>query len=223
VAYADYLRLGPDRSLERLATEYRARTDGVPTHQLSRLKQWSTTYGWQSRLQVIADAEVREAETREAVHRREIMESGYALVWERVRALKELADRLFAELQDPSRRWVREAKVVGSGKNAREVVVERFNSAEVEQLRGVLADIAKETGGRKDIQVVTGDADSPLEVRHGYDLNLSRLTDAELDQMERLVEKIGTDGRVWLWASVRMYDGPARSDDEDARATPLLW
>jgi len=145
---------------------------------------------------VVQKAAERKAETREAVHRREIMESGYALVWERVRALKELAVTLFAELQDPSRRWVREAKVVGSGKNAREVVVERFNATEVEQLRGVLADLAKETGGRKDIQVVTGDADSPLEVRHGYDLNLSRLTDDELDQMERLVEKIGTDGRV---------------------------
>ena len=124
------------------------------------------------------------------------MESGYALAWERVRALKELADTLFAELQDPSLRWVREVKVIGSGKNAREVVVERFNAAEIEQLRGVLTDLAKETGGRKDIQVLTGGRDNPVEVRHGYDLNLSRLTDAELDQMERLVEKIGTDGRV---------------------------
>ena len=123
------------------------------------------------------------------------MESGYALAWERVRALKELADTLFAELQDPSLRWVREVKVVGSGKNAREVVVERFNAAEIEQLRGVLADLAKETGGRKDIQVLTGDVDSPLEIRHGYDLRLSRLTDDELDQMERLVDKISMDGR----------------------------
>ena len=123
------------------------------------------------------------------------MESGYALAWERVRALKELADTLFAELQDPSLRWVREVKVVGSGKNAREIVVERFNAAEIEQLRGVLADLAKETGGRKDIQVVTGDTENPLEIRHKLGLNLSRLTDDELDQMERLVDKISTDGR----------------------------
>jgi hypothetical protein len=159
---------------------------------VSRLKQWSAAFGWQSRLHAIADAEVREAEEREAVHRREIMETGYALVWERVRALKELADKLFAELQESGRLWMREVKIVGSGKNAREIVLERFNASEVEQLRGLLADLAKETGGRKDIQVLTGDSDNPVEVVHEHRVDLSRLTDEELELIERLAEKAST-------------------------------
>ena len=189
VAYADYLRLGPDRSLERLATEYRARTDGVPTHQLSRLKQWSTTYGWQSRLQAIADAEVREAEEQEAAYRREILQTGYALATERIQSLKEVAEGLCQEIRDPDKRWLSEVKIVGSGKSAREVTVARFNAAEVEQFRGVLADLAKETGGRKDVHVVTGDVDNPVEVRHDHQVDLTRLGNEELHEMERLTEK----------------------------------
>ena len=95
----------------------------------------------------------------------------------------------FAELQDPSRRWVREVKIVGSGKNAREVVVERFNSAEVEQLRGVLTDLEKETGGRKDVTVLMGDATNPVEVRHDHQVDLTKLSGEELELIERLVEK----------------------------------
>ncbi len=130
----------------------------MPTRRIAQPEEWSREYGWQSRLHAIAAAEASEAEEREETCRREIMETGYALVWERVRALKHLADTLFAELLDPSRRWVREVKIVGNGKHAREVVVERFHAAEIGQLRGVLADLAKETGGRKDIQVLSGDS-----------------------------------------------------------------
>ena len=54
--------------------------------------------------------------------------------------------------------------------------VERFNAAAVEQFRGVLADLAKETGARKDIQVVTSDAETPLDAQHGWDLNPARPT-----------------------------------------------
>ena len=57
---------------------------------------------------------------------------------------------------------MREVKVIGSGKNAREVTVERFNAGEVEQLRGVLADLAKETGGREERHVIEGGAENPM-------------------------------------------------------------
>ena len=194
-AYIDFVALGPDRSLGKLLEKYRTGPKPVPTTNMTRLKEWSRRHGWQSRLQAIADAEVREAEAREAAHRREVMETGYALDWERIRALKELTTRLETELLAPGGLWVREAKVIGSGKNAREVTVERFNAAEIEQFRGVLADLAKETGGRKDATVVTGDAESPLEVRHEVGVNLSRLTDDELNVLEGLLRAVG-EGRV---------------------------
>ena len=49
-AFADYVGLGPGRTLEALAEMYQARTEPVPTRQLSRLKIWSTAFGWQARL-----------------------------------------------------------------------------------------------------------------------------------------------------------------------------
>ncbi len=49
-AFLDFVEMGHGRSLEKLATEYHARTQPVPTKQLSRLKIWSTRYGWQARL-----------------------------------------------------------------------------------------------------------------------------------------------------------------------------
>lgn len=61
-ALHDYFGMGSARSLAALAREYHAQTEGVPpTRQLSRLKEWSTTYHWQDRV-AAADAAVRAAE-----------------------------------------------------------------------------------------------------------------------------------------------------------------
>lgn len=56
-AFNDYAAMGAERSLEKLAQAYQSRTGNVPTRQLSRLKVWSTTFGWQARLAEIAEAE----------------------------------------------------------------------------------------------------------------------------------------------------------------------
>jgi hypothetical protein len=49
-AFADYPAQTPPRSLERLAEAYQRQTKGVPTRQLSRLKEWSTAHRWQERV-----------------------------------------------------------------------------------------------------------------------------------------------------------------------------
>jgi hypothetical protein len=49
-AFSDYLAQTPPRSLDRLVEEYQRRTEGVPTRQLSRLKEWSTQHHWQERV-----------------------------------------------------------------------------------------------------------------------------------------------------------------------------
>jgi len=49
-AFLDFVEMGHGRSLEKLAVEYQTRTEPVPTKQLSRLKIWSSRYGWQARL-----------------------------------------------------------------------------------------------------------------------------------------------------------------------------
>ena len=145
-AWADYVAMGPGRSLEALLKRYQSESNPV-TNRLATLKKWSVVYQWQARLAAIAEQEAREAEEREATERRAVMEEGYALGYRRVRDLKVLAERLFAELTaegDDNRLWVRDVKQIGGGQYAERVDIERFNAAEVEQLRGLLSDIAKE-------------------------------------------------------------------------------
>ncbi len=157
-AYADYVAMGNGRSLPKLAA--------LHGYGESQVRQWSTTFGWQARLMAVAEREVKEAEGAEAAYRREIMEEGYGLSHERVRALKTLAGKLFEELttEDPDKNklWVTDVKQIGSGEFAERVDIERFNSGEVEQLRGLFDDIAKEKGERVTKAELTGAGGAPL-------------------------------------------------------------
>lgn len=56
LAFADYVALGPGRSLAALAEIYRSRTESVPTKNLTTIKQWSIRYRWQERLAESASA-----------------------------------------------------------------------------------------------------------------------------------------------------------------------
>ncbi len=61
-AFADYLAMGPGRSLEKLLAHYRERvvTSGkatVPTVEIRRLEHWSAAHGWQAKLAEIAEQE----------------------------------------------------------------------------------------------------------------------------------------------------------------------
>jgi len=50
-AWNDYLALGPRRSLPDLAKQYQTDPQGSPTTSLRCLKQWSSTWQWQARLE----------------------------------------------------------------------------------------------------------------------------------------------------------------------------
>lgn len=174
-AWADYLSLGPDRSLEALKNRYQAvRTNGgsVPTVRLPTLADWSRTFGWQQRLKDLADREAKEAEECQAEYRRQIMEEGFAKDYERIRALKGLAVILEGEILQDDRRWLRDVKQIGSGEFAERVDIERFNAAEVEQFRGLLDDIAKEKGERKPQAGLT--LDGRLDLTHDLDDDAAR-------------------------------------------------
>lgn len=170
-AWADYLALGPDRSLAKLQALYAQRVRsagkaGVPTRHLSRLERWSTLFGWQQRIQDFTEQQVREATAAaaaaEAARIREIMETGVALTHERVDVLKEMVGHLLEDLRDPEKRWLKDVKGIGWGDKWAQVDIERFNAAELEQLRGLLDDIAKETGGRP--KVVRIDLEAKIRV-----------------------------------------------------------
>ena len=78
----------------------------------------------------------------------EALNVGLAKTSKRVELLKRLADKMVKELFDDDLFWTDDRKGVGSGDIAEIIDYEKFNSAEITQLRGVLEDIAKEVGGR---------------------------------------------------------------------------
>ncbi len=60
--------------------------------------------------------------------------------------------------------WTDDVKGVGSGPVAEIVDYEVFNKAEVESYRGVLDDIARETGGRAQKQEISGPDGGPIVI-----------------------------------------------------------
>jgi hypothetical protein len=174
----DYLRLGPGRSLAKLLDRYRAGAEAPPTRRLNTLKGWSGQFEWQIR----AAAYEAGLEREKNEHVTAIMQSGLALVHERVVALKELVHRLAGQLFeiDPEtgeiidfnqdHLWLPDVKTVGFGEDAERVNIVRFNKAILEQYRLILDDLAKETGGRR-------------QMRENLNLDLTKLSD---DQLERI-------------------------------------
>lgn len=148
----DFLRQGPGRSLARLLRKYgKMRENAAPTTSEDTLSNWSRRFGWQARAEAF-DAEVEELKN---IQRQKELGTGLALDHKRVHDLKILALRLKRQIyaRDDAGRmfnlWLRDVKWIGSGELGREVNVERFNSALVDQYRGALDDLARETGGRK--------------------------------------------------------------------------
>lgn len=173
-AWADYLGMGPGRSLEKLHRLYQVRQSNgettVPSVTLRSLEQWSSDFRWQERLQAIVDEEARIAAEKEAEYRREIMETGYATAHERVKLLNRLAGGIVNDLRitdgddsDP-RFWLKDVKGIGGGDDFERVEMERFNAEEITQLRGTLDDIAKEVGGRKQKTELTGKDGGPISL-----------------------------------------------------------
>jgi hypothetical protein len=158
-AWADYVALGPDRSLAKLVALYRNRVQAegrlsVPTTRKATLETWSLAFGWQSRLQQIVAQETAAAEARERQRIDEIMSSGFAVVHNRVKALDTLAEAVLAELakegddETPSGFYRKEVKVAANGTAFDQQV---FDKAKFDTLRGLLDDLAKEKGERKSV------------------------------------------------------------------------
>ena len=147
----DWLRLGPGRTLTGLLEKYRDTPENAATSSLNTLQAWSKGFDWMSRGKLYD----KELERQKNERRREILESGLALDFERVTELKNIALVLKAQFyhRDESGRfdslWLKDVKQVGTGESARVVNIERFNAPLISELRGILDDLAKETGGRR--------------------------------------------------------------------------
>lgn len=165
----DYLRMGPGRSLRALAGKYSdIQQNTAPTQSSDTLFRWSTRFDWQARAELYDEQLEADKNTR----RKEIMESGLALDYERTWELKELAAFLKGQLYEKGDEgvyhnvWMPDVKQIGSGDFAERVDLERFNGAIFEQYRGTLDDLAKETGGRKQRSELTGANSGPIEIKN---------------------------------------------------------
>jgi hypothetical protein len=118
---------------------------------LATLKAWSKRYSWQHR----ADEYDAELERQKNERRQQVMNDGLALDFERVDKLKQLGHFLLEQIYEQGEDglyhnvWLPDVKQIGSGDSAERVDIERFNAAIISELRGVLDDLAKETGGRR--------------------------------------------------------------------------
>ena len=83
------------------------------------------------------------------------LKTGLALKAERVKKLVQLAGLMEKDLFGGVL-WTEDVKMIGSGPFQERVEFEEFNTAEVQQYRGVLDDIAKEVGDRAQRNEVTG-------------------------------------------------------------------
>lgn len=165
IACNDYLRMGAGRSLVALEKKYTESSQTrPPTASIGTLKAWSTEYSWVERASAY-DAILEDAKD---ARRKAIMESGFALDYERVVELKRMAAFLSGQIYEQGEGdvyhnvWVADVKQIGSGEFAERVDIERFNGEIFSQLRGALDDLAKETGGRKQKTEITGKDGEPL-------------------------------------------------------------
>ena len=97
------------------------------------------------------------------------------------------------------------------------VDVERYNSPLVENLRGVLDDLARETGGRKPAPSTNVD----VQVNVGRPLDLSIYTTDEILTMRSLVLKGMRDDND-ANATGRTFDSPAEPAQHPAVGRPAL-
>jgi hypothetical protein len=147
VACNDYLRMGLRRSVPRLARRYRRQKEetgmSVPSTSEQVMYRWSSEYGWIARAEAYDYA--KEIERTERAE--EVMNEGFALAHERVHALNVLAKDLLGELYEKGF-WGTRKKILKTEGGDRVINERFFRKRPVDAIRGVLDDIAQETGGR---------------------------------------------------------------------------
>lgn len=164
IACNDFLRLGSGRTQKLLWKKYTKSRNNPPTDSYDTIRNWSSDFGWSER----AAEYDSHLEDEKNLKRQQVMNKGLALEYERVEELERLARYLKSEIyrKGESGRndgvWLRDVKQIGTGDAAEKVDIERFNAPIIDQYRGTLDDLAKETGGRIKKQEITGKDGEPL-------------------------------------------------------------
>jgi hypothetical protein len=167
-AFEDYAAMPPgERSLERLVRRYQTAAEVPPTRRLETLKTWSVNFSWQSRIAGIAAQERESAEARILEERNEVLGTGLALAYERVRVLKLLAGREAVIVRHTL------ARIAADPEGLRGRLLSRYQIMKVSLDKSLKA-IAEETGGRARPVSVTRDLEDyarQIAIERGYDIN----------------------------------------------------
>ena len=221
MACNDYLRMGSGRSVRGLASQYHKTPQNVtPTQSHATLRRWAENYNWRSRaaLSDIYEDEIHSAE------RNKVLSEGFALEYERVKALKQLGqflrDQIFEQGIESNRKvdvvcpdcdhtvtvttddvtnpyhnvWVGDVKQIGTGEKAQRIDIERFNGALISEYRAVMDDLAKETGDRQPVS---------LSARKLHSLFVK--LDIEKLSKEQLAALTRSGGKEWFEVLLESY------------------
>jgi hypothetical protein len=172
-ALRDYLALGPTRSLAALLDRY-AGQPGAPTHSAGTLRNWAGMFFWADRAQYFDSIQA-------AQQRQSARSTGAALAHERVETLKTLLAQVEQFLQMAQRlARIGDQDLNQAGAAERMALVLRSSAPLFGQARGMLADLARETGGRG----------RPEEQPESTPPDLSQLSDAELEALAEIMKKV---------------------------------
>jgi hypothetical protein len=159
-----YLRMGQGRSLAKLHIKLTeaAQLHGGKVPSERTLKEWSANFDWvdrsvqYDRMIAAQDDEINEE------FRRQYLLGGLALPENRIEHLTQLEESLFRQVMNPDDLWLTEMKNIRDSDGTwAKTEIRRFNGVLVQQWRGILDDIAKEVGDRKDRVLHGGDPDAP--------------------------------------------------------------
>lgn len=168
-AYLDFLALGPSRTLAMLLARYRdpalysqtPRTENYPpTRQMKKLQIWSAAFKWHDRINHVHDSQIEAIVREEERQLLDAMQDKYATRADRVQALSKIAVLLMTRVENKGIETV-VIKQVGSGKNTEMVEEKQVDVNLISSIRGVLADLASETGGRAK-RVISDNRGGPL-------------------------------------------------------------
>lgn len=192
LALRAYLQLEPQsRSMAALLAQIGAQAN-QPLPGQKQIERWAAKYAWAERAR--HHDEVRRQRNRREMDERQriILQQGLATTLERVAELKELYSQLKKELLREERVWLCEVKYQRVDDGRYEKVENlRFNAALINQVRGVLADLARETGGR----VLKTELSLPQQPA-APGLDFGELSKDELNLLEKVMSKAGLDDEL---------------------------
>lgn len=173
-AFEDYYQLGPGRSLSKLHRLYMESATNPATKSYRWLAEWSRQHNWQDRVRE-RDDEIAKAQMNEIIQT--ATQTGYAVFQKRIHDLGRIAERLFKLLE-----------------------VGPLEPSSIREFRGLLGDIAAETGGR--------------ETRHSLTLSwrsdiVELLRSGELDP-EIVLNDLGEDLATELFVAAGVSLGESR-------------